>query len=83
MDPFDTSADAASVLVRGWRAMSPARRMALVESWSADVRALATSGIRTRHPDADDIDVLVATGRLLYGTDVIDDEVERVLRGAR
>jgi hypothetical protein len=83
VDPLDTSTEALDVLVAGWRALSAQRKMELVEVWSADVRALAESGVRARNPAADDEQVRLALGRLLYGEDVIDDGVERAVQAAR
>ena len=49
--PLDTSIDAYRRQVDAYRSMEPAERLRLAAEMSADVRALADSGIRRRHPD--------------------------------
>jgi len=49
--PLDTSIDAYRRQVDAYRSMTPAERLRLAAEMSADVRALAESGIRRRHPD--------------------------------
>jgi len=49
--PLDTSIDAYRRQVDAYRSMEPAERLRLAAEMSADVRALAESGIRRRHPD--------------------------------
>ena len=48
----DTSADAAKVQYRVLRAMSPSRKLALVEDANRTARQLAFAGIQLRFPDA-------------------------------
>lgn len=49
--PLDTSIDVYRRQVDTYRSMAPAERLRLAAEMSADVRALAESGIRRRHPD--------------------------------
>jgi hypothetical protein len=48
----DTSLDAQEVQYRVLRAMSPARKVALVEDANRTGRRLAMAGIALRHPEA-------------------------------
>ena len=50
----DTSDDAAEVQFRVMRAMSPSRKVALVEDANRTARRLALAGIQLRFPDASD-----------------------------
>lgn len=76
----DTSVEANAVLVEGWRRMGPARRAALVDGWSRDVRVLAEVGIRRRLAAATPSEVRIELGRLLYGDAVVTRECEAALR---
>jgi hypothetical protein len=49
--PLDTSIDAHRRQLDAYRSMEPAERLRLAAQMSAEVRALAESGIRRRHPD--------------------------------
>lgn len=62
--------------------MSVRQRMQLVDSWSRDVRALAEAGVRDRHGTADEVEMRVQLARALYGSQVIDEDVERAVRTA-
>lgn len=77
---LDTSEEAAARLLEGWRCMGPARRAALVDCWSRDVRVLAAVGIRRRLPSATSTEVRVELGRLLYGDAVVTDDVAAAVR---
>jgi hypothetical protein len=46
----DTSPEAEKVLIRLWRAASPARKLAMVLSANRTARALALTGLRERYP---------------------------------
>ena len=50
--PSDTSPDAAEVQLRVFRAMSPARKIELVEDANRTARRLALAGIELRFPHA-------------------------------
>ena len=49
--PIDTSIDAWRRQVDAYRSMEPSERLRLAAEMSIEVRALAESGIRRRHPD--------------------------------
>ena len=49
--PLDTSIDAYRRQLDDYRSMEPTERLRLAVEMSSDVRALAESGIRRRHPD--------------------------------
>lgn len=49
--PLDTSIDAYRRQLDAYRSMGPAERLRLAAEMSAEVRAIAESGIRRRHPD--------------------------------
>jgi hypothetical protein len=48
---LDTSADANRQQVLAFRSMTPNYRLQLADAMSAEVRSLAESGIRQRHPE--------------------------------
>lgn len=75
----DTTADVRSRLIRGWRAMTPARKAALVDAWSRDVTALAIVGLRRRHPGAADEEIRFRLACLLLG----DSLAEQVIQHSR
>ncbi len=77
---LDTTDEASAVLLEGWRLMGPARRAALVDAWSRDVRVLAEVGIQRRMPAATPSDVRIELGRLLYGEAVVNRECEAAVR---
>lgn len=71
--PIDTSVDARRRQLDAYRAMSAEDRLRLADQMSDDVRSLARSGIRARHPgDASEDDVDAALARILLGADVAD-----------
>lgn len=53
----DTTAAAASMQFRRWREMTAEEKLAQVAALSALVMALERTGIRQRHPDADEDEV--------------------------
>lgn len=67
MLPRDTHPDAHQLQLRLYRAMSPARRVALAAQCSADIRSIACSGIRQRYPEYSDADVFRELNALLFG----------------
>jgi hypothetical protein len=69
--PIDTSADAHARQLEAYRAMRPEERLRLADQMSAEVLALARSGIRARDAgNASEEDVEAALARILLGTDV-------------
>lgn len=59
----DTTADAESVQIARWRAMSPAEKLALVDALTVMVLRLQREGLRLRQPKLDDS----AAFRILVG----------------
>lgn len=53
------------------RAMSPAQRGALMEALNRDCEQLAVAGIRSRHPNATDHEVLMRLGVLRNGPELM------------
>ena len=47
----DTSDEARAVMVEIYRAMTPARKIQLVDDANRTARQLALTGLRARHPD--------------------------------
>jgi hypothetical protein len=66
--PVDTSIEARERQLQAYRAMTPEDRLGVADRMSAEIRSLARSGIRARHPDlASDVDVEAALARILLG----------------
>jgi hypothetical protein len=63
----DTTDDAEAVRIELYRKMSPADRCALAAQMSAAARAITLSGIRSRHPEYDEVQLRWALFRLLVG----------------
>ncbi|MCU0225924.1 MAG: hypothetical protein MUF27_18070 [Acidobacteria bacterium] len=62
----DTSPEAEAVLVAGWRARTPAEKLALVSAMTRTAQELSLAGIRARHPHAteDELRLRLAALRL-------------------
>ena len=67
----DTSPEADAVQVEAYRQMGGAERVQVMFRLTEMVRRTAMAGIRRRHPEYDDADVLLALARLLYGEDLV------------
>lgn len=65
--PVDTSRDAHTRQLDAFRAMTPEARLHVAESMSAEIRALARSGIQSRHPEYAPAEVEAALGEVLLG----------------
>jgi hypothetical protein len=65
--PIDTTPDAHDVQTEIYRRLGGAERVAIQFRLTAMVRDLATAGIRARHPQYDDQQVLLAYARLTLG----------------
>jgi len=63
----DTSATALERQREAFRRMTPEQRLALAAEMSDEIRALAESGIRHRHPDYTDHEVREALVVILLG----------------
>ncbi len=62
----DTNPRAERILVEGFRAMSPARKMELLDQMTLAAQELSLAGLRLRHPDADErtLELMLASLRL-------------------
>ena len=73
--PADTDAATWELMISEWRGMSSAERARMVRAlWSASTR-MAVIGIRERHPDASDLEVLYRLGVLRMGKDLVKQAV--------
>lgn len=70
MPMLDTSSAARERQREAFRRMTPEQRLALAAEMSDEIRALAESGIRGRHPDWTDDEVREALVVILLGRDV-------------
>ena len=57
--------------VERWRAMSPVRRLQVVEGLWRDTRELARAGIRERYPDATPDEIRLRLGALTIDADLM------------
>jgi hypothetical protein len=88
MCPEDTSPEAWKVYLEAQRRLTPEERIQRCLEWSAVVRGFAEAGLRERHPQADDHEILLRYARMTLGEelfrkaygDVLPDEPDR--RGA-
>jgi hypothetical protein len=71
MLPLDTTPEADALQIAAYRRMGGMGRVATVFRLNAAVRAAAMAGIRGRHPDYDDTQVLMAWRRLVLGDAVM------------
>lgn len=67
--PIDTSPADLDFQAEIWRRMSPAEKIALVESMNRSVHRLATAGIRLRHPGASERECALRLAILTLGPD--------------
>jgi hypothetical protein len=67
----DTSPEADAVQLEAYRQMGGAGRVQVMFRLNEMVRRTAMAGIRGRHPDYGDADVLLALAQLLYGEDLV------------
>lgn len=67
----DTSPEADAVQVEAYRQMGGAGRVQVMFRLNEMVRGTAMAGIRRRHPEYGDADVLLALAELLYGEDLV------------
>ena len=63
----DTSIDAENRLFEAFGAMTPAARLRLADSMSAEVRSLARAGIRARYPQYSPEEVEAALFEIMLG----------------
>jgi hypothetical protein len=67
----DTSPDADTVQIQAYRRMGGTGRAQVMFRLGDMARRTATAGIRRRHPEYDDEQVLLAWARLLHGDDLV------------
>lgn len=70
MRSADTTHEAHARQIAVYRAMSPARRVAVAVAMSEEVSDIAAAGIRSRHPDYDGKHVAWALHRLRLGDEL-------------
>ena len=68
--PADTTPDAARVHLEIIRRLSPERRLELAFEMSNNLREVAVSGVRSRHPEYSDEQVRFAVARLMLGDEL-------------
>jgi hypothetical protein len=66
----DTSAEAEAVQVRAWQAMSPEELLRVVDDLSTTARALSLAGLRQRHPDAPEQELIARLAAITLGPDL-------------
>jgi hypothetical protein len=67
----DTSPDADAAQIDAYRRMGGTGRVQVMFRLNDVARRTVEAGIRTRHPEYDDGEVLRALARLLYGDDLV------------
>lgn len=66
----DTRPEAEAILIELLRQAPPWRKLAMVAQLNASVRTLTLSGLRQRHPYADDVEIRRRLADLLLGPDL-------------
>jgi hypothetical protein len=66
----DTPLDIEARQIDAWRRMSPAEKAAIVAASSRAAREMMLAGIRHRHPEADDREVLLRAAIIQFGPDL-------------
>jgi len=66
----DTAPEIARLQLEAWRALSPARKLALAFQMSDAVRALVEAGVRQRHPGETPEQTRYRVAVILYGEDL-------------
>jgi hypothetical protein len=67
--PRDTTLEAYAFLVQVWRRMGPEGRLRAAFEASNNLRDLAATGVRMRHPAYSEVQVQRAVTKLMIGTD--------------
>ena len=70
MRPLDTCAEAEKVQVEVFRRMSPEKRLQAAIALSQTCRKLLMEGVRQRHPEYDERQILLAVIRLTLPEDL-------------
>jgi hypothetical protein len=63
----DTRPEVVSVLLEGYRRMTPAQKLARVADLTAAARQMAAARIRSQHPGADESEVRLRLAALVLG----------------
>ena len=71
MPPLDTSPEADALQIEAYRRTGPAGRIDLIFRLNELMRATTKAGIRSRHPEYDDMQVHLAYARLALGDDLV------------
>ena len=66
----DTSPEMEALQIRLWREASPTRKMQMVADLNASARQLAVTGLRERHPRADEAEIRRRLADLLLGEEL-------------
>ena len=66
----DTAPEIEALLISRWRSMTGAQKLELVLAMSQTVRELAVAGIRARHPQASDREVLLRLAIIQHGSEL-------------
>lgn len=69
--PLDTTPDAHAIQLDAYRRMEGRGRVAIMFRLGEMTRRTTMSGIRSRHPEYDDVQVRLALARLLFGDDLV------------
>ena len=67
----DTCPEVEAMVLARWRLMTPADKLAEIDDLHRSVEEVAMMGIRLRHPEADDREVLVRLAALKYDRTLI------------
>lgn len=70
--PADTDPSAAEVMDELYARMSPARKLARVRDLTLMANRVALEGLRARHPDETERELLLRLARVRLGSDVVD-----------
>ncbi|MGD9903486.1 MAG: hypothetical protein AB7U83_08440 [Vicinamibacterales bacterium] len=66
----DTTPEVEARQVEGWRRMSPAEKLAAVTALSSAAREMTLAGIRHRHPEAGEREVVLRAAIVLFGAEL-------------
>ena len=68
--PFDTSKEALEIQRQVLRRLSPARRIKMVFELTDELYSIIVAGIRARHPEFTEEDVIRERNRILWGDEL-------------
>jgi hypothetical protein len=67
----DTSREVEEMVLARWRSMTPAEKLVEIDDLHRSVEDVVMMGIRMRHPEADDREVLIRFAALKYDRSLI------------